>query len=394
MEDKILFASALTTESKTDRAVDALIENLAAQLSGLTPDLLAVFLSAHFVNETRDIVRQLLKALTPQVLVGCTAEGVIGHEEEVERSEAIAVVAGRLPSVSIDPFVVQPVNWSRTLSDAEEFHSFIGAEPDTRLFILLADPFSTPISDLLNAFNQFYPGIPMAGGMASAAVRSGGNRLFINDQILDGGAVGLSLSGSFESEVLVSQGCRPIWHPFTIENCQDNVIFSLDGQPPLVWIEDLVHELPEEDHSLLQQGLFIGRAIDPKREHYGRGDFLIRSVVGVDQRTGAIAVGDNVQHGERIQFHLRDAVTAKEDLEMMLVPQVFRQPPSGALLFSCNGRGERLYDHPNGDVTIIQQNLGDIHMAGLFCAGEIGPVGGKNFLHGHTASLVLFRPLS
>jgi small ligand-binding sensory domain FIST len=394
MEQPFLFASAMTTESEADQAVNALTASLADQISGAGPDLVALFLSADFVHQTRDIVHQLLLHLKPQVLIGCTAEGVIGAAEEVERSPAISLVAGHLPGVSIDPFVVQPVSWSRTLSDEEEFRSFIGAGPDTRLFITLADPFSTPVNDLLAAFNTFYPGIPMAGGMASAAMRSGGNRLFINDQILDGGVVGLSLSGPFDAEVLVSQGCRPIWRPFTVESCKDNVIFNLDGQPPLAWIEELIPELPEEDRSLLQEGLFIGRAIDSKRENYGRGDFLIRSVVGVDQRTGVIAVGDNVHHGERIQFHLRDALTAQEDLEMMLLPQIFRQPPSGALLFSCNGRGIRLYDHPNGDVTIIQQNLGEINMAGLFCAGEIGPVGGKNFLHGHTASLVLFRPPS
>ncbi len=353
---------------------------------------MAVFLSAHFVDETRPIVQRLLKGLNPQVMIGCTAEGVIGPDEEIENDAAIAVIAGQLPGVSIDPFVVQPVRWTRTLSDAEEFRYFIGAQADTQLFILLADPFSTPVNDLLTAFNRFYPGIPMAGGMASAAMRSGGNRLFINDQILDGGVVGVSLSGPFESEVLVSQGCRPIWRPFTVEGCKENVIFNLEGQPPLAWIEELVPELPDEDRSLLQHGLFIGRAINPKQENFGRGDFIIRSVVGVDQRTGAMAVGDHVRRGEKIQFHLRDAATAEEDLEMMLLPQMFREPPSGALLFSCNGRGTRLYDHPNGDVTIIQQNLGEIDLAGLFCAGEIGPVGGKNFLHGHTASLVLLRP--
>ncbi len=171
------------------------------------------------------------------------------------------------------------------------------------------------------------------------------------------------------------------------------MIFSLDGQPPLTWIEELIPELPEEDRNLLQQGLFVGRAIDPHQENLGRGDFLIRSVTGVDHRTGVIAVGDIVHLGERIQFHLRDALTAEEDLEMMLIPELFREAPNGALLFSCNGRGIRLYDHPNGDIVIIQQNVGQVPLAGLFCAGEIGPVGGKNFLHSHTASLVLFRPL-
>jgi small ligand-binding sensory domain FIST len=169
------------------------------------------------------------------------------------------------------------------------------------------------------------------------------------------------------------------------------VIYALDDHSPLRWIQDLVPELSIVDRSLLQSGLFVGRALDSQREVLGCGDFLIRGVIGIDQQKGSIAVGGLVEEGEMIQFHLRDAITAKEDLEMMLVPQSFRQPPAGGILFTCNGRGTKLYDHPDGDISVIQDNLSGIPLAGFFCAGEIGPVGSRNFLHGHTASLVLFR---
>jgi small ligand-binding sensory domain FIST len=136
----------------------------------------------------------------------------------------------------------------------------------------------------------------------------------------------------------------------------------------------------------------VGRAVKSGPETLGRGDFVIRGVMGIDQESGSIAIGDSIMDGETIQFHLRDAVTAQEDLEMLLIPQMFRERPSGALLFTCNGRGTRLYDRPNGDITVIQQNVSNAPLAGFFCAGEIGPIGGANFLHGHTATLVLFRP--
>jgi small ligand-binding sensory domain FIST len=142
---------------------------------------------------------------------------------------------------------------------------------------------------------------------------------------------------------------------------------------------------------LRSKGLYIGRAIATHERELGRGDFVVRGIMGIDRESGAVTVQDFLKEGETIQFHLRDAATAREDLEMMLLPQTLYEPPRGGLLFTCNGRGSRFYGYPDGDVSIIHNALGELPLAGLFCAGEIGPVGGRNFVHGHTASLVLFR---
>lgn len=393
MENGLVFTSTVSTERDVDRSISELAAAVEEQLQGSSPDLVLVFLSTHFSHSTRRIVEGLHARLNAQVLAGCTAEGVIGRDHEIEGVPAISVIAGRLPGVQLAPFLLPHSVSPLTFIDEDEFRRHVNAPEDIQLFILLGDPFTMPMSDVLLAFNGFYPGVAVAGGMASGALRPGGNILFLNDQVMDGGAVGVGLSGSFEVDVIVSQGCRPIWDPMTVTGSQKNLILSLEGQPPLSVIQELVQGLSEEDRFLLQGGLFVGRAIDSKRERYGRGDFLIRGVVGVDRQSGAIAIGDYIQDGETVQFHIRDAVTAQEDLEMMLLPQSFRVPPSGGLLFTCNGRGMRLYDHPDGDISVIQKNLGGIHLAGLFCAGEIGPIGRENFLHGHTASLVLFRPM-
>jgi small ligand-binding sensory domain FIST len=201
----------------------------------------------------------------------------------------------------------------------------------------------------------------------------------------------VSFAGDIAVDVIVSQGCRPIGPIFEVTDATHNVIDALGGQSPMTRIQALVDDLDEEDRELLQNGLFIGRAIDSKKEALGRGDFLVRGVMGVDSNTGAIAIGDTVAIGERVQFHLRDARTAREDLEMMLSPHTFFGAPDGALLFSCNGRGTRLYDEPDGDISAITSCFRGIDVAGFFCAGEIGPIGGRNFLHGHTASLALIR---
>ncbi len=384
------FVSAVTTESEVDQAIASLVEGLGET----GPDLLVVFISAHFTYVVREIVDGLQAALQPRLLVGCTAEGVISCEREIEDQPAISAAAGWMPEATLSPFILNAsgTDWHTLLLNQAEFRRRVDAPADTLLFMLLGDPFSTPLDDLLEAFNHYYPGIPLVGGIASGGLRPLGNVLFVNDQVIQEGALGLAFSGQVEIDIVVSQGCRPIWRPFKVVTARQNVIFDLDGRAPLAWLQDLIPELSEEDRGLLQNGLFVGRAIKAGQEVLGRGDFVIRGVIGIDQENGAIAIGDSVMDGQTIQFHLRDAVTAQEDLEMMLIPQMFRDNPSGGLLFTCNGRGTRMYDRPNGDISVIQKNIENAPLAGFFCAGEIGPIGGVNFLHGHTATLVLFRP--
>ena len=389
---EMTFASATTTERDVKEASQSLVEQVEAQLGEADIDIVMVFLSPHFRLDAPNLARSLRASLKPQALLGSTAEGVIGRDEEIEREPAITLVAARLPGVELAPFSLQASNWEDLLNDSDAFRQIVGAPDATRLFMMVADPFTTPMDAVLDAFNNYYTDLPLIGGLASGSSRPGGNALLLNDRLLNNGVAGVAFSGNFEVDVIVSQGCRPIGRALTVTSADRNMIYTLEGETPLVHLQQLIEQLPAEDKALLNNGLFIGRAISPNRETLGRGDFLIRGVMGIHQESEAIVVGDNIDVGETIQFHLRDASTAKEDLEMMLTPQLFYEPPSGGILFSCNGRGTRLYDHPNGDVATIQGVLGNINLAGFFCAGEIGPIGGKNFLHGHTASMVLFRP--
>ena len=395
MAGGLRFVSGLSTQDQVGAAVDDLVTQIETQRleHELEPrfDLALIFLTSHFTYSVREISAALRQRLNLQIAIGCTAESVVGADQEVEDQAGISLVAAQMPDVRLSPFILQSDNWPVMLLQPEEFSRVIEAPFDTQLFLLLGDPFTTPMDDVLHAFNQVYANIPVVGGLASGALRPYGNALFINDQVADRGAVGVALSGRLDVSIIVSQGCRPIWRPFKVIYALKNQIYNLDGRAPLAWLQDLIPELPETDRALLQHGLFIGRAIRPDPDNLGRGDFLIRGVTGIDQQSGAISVGDEILDGEYIQFHLRDAMTAREDLDMMLIPQNFRTPPAGAMLFTCNGRGIRLYDYPNGDISVIQQNLGRTPLAGFFCSGEIGPIGSVNFVHGHTASLILFR---
>ncbi|MCI0452214.1 MAG: FIST C-terminal domain-containing protein [Candidatus Latescibacteria bacterium] len=384
------FASVAVTSSNVDVLLRDVGKAVLDRL-GEHADVAFVFVNAALAPRAETLAANLKRAIGARVLIGCTGEGVIGPAHEIEDQPALAVVAAQLPGVEIDAFAIPKRDLMKIALNPASLCSVHDVPFGTKFAVLLADPFSTPMDGVLKAINQEYDGIPVIGGMASGARAPGETALFLNETVIREGLVGVAFAGDIAVDVIVSQGCRPVGPVLEVTEATYNVIDSLGGRSPMERIQSLVDDLDEEDRELLQNGLFIGRAIDSAKDPLGRGDFLVRGVMGVDSNSGAIAIGDTVRAGERVQFHLRDARTAREDLEMMLSPQALFGAPDGALLFSCNGRGTRLYDEPDGDISAITSCFRGLDVAGFFCAGEIGPVGGKNFLHGHTASLALIR---
>jgi small ligand-binding sensory domain FIST len=388
----MFFASAVTQEPLLRDALHRLETRLRDQITDQPVDLALLFLSSHFRRMAPEVCEGVRAMFAPRHLLGCAAEGVIGSHAEIEQRPAITLMLARLPGVRFYPFMLQQGHWDTLLQDDVAFRRIVAAPDDTRLFLLFCDPFTTPVQRILSTFDELYPGVPVLGGMASAAMAVGQNMLISDEFTTPVGAVGLGLAGDFDLDVIVSQGCRPIGEPYVVTQARGNVIIALENQPPMLRIQEVVDSLSETERGLLQRGLLIGRAINPMQEQLGRGDFLIRGVLATDRHSGTLTIGDTIEPGEIVQFHVRDAETAREDLEMMLIPQAFRPRPDGALLFTCNGRGTRLYEYENGDVSVIARGLGNVPMSGFFCAGEIGPVSKHNFVHGHTACLAIFRP--
>jgi small ligand-binding sensory domain FIST len=222
--------------------------------------------------------------------------------------------------------------------------------------------------------------------MASAANGPGGNRLLIGDSVFADGAVGLLLAEDVSPQAVVSQGCRPIGRPYIVTRSDGHIIYELAGQPALERLLATLEGLNPVDRQLAEQGLHCGVVIDETKVEFGRGDFLIRGVLGVDRATRAVAVGDSVPVGSTLQFQVRDASSADEDLHAILSGHAAR----GALVFTCNGRGRRLFGTPDHDATVVGDLLGTSALAGMFCAGELGPVSGRNAVHGFTASIAIF----
>jgi small ligand-binding sensory domain FIST len=259
--------------------------------------------------------------------------------------------------------------------------------------LVLADPFSCSVETLISRLDDDFPGLPLLGGMASGGAGPGENRLGWNGQEVAGGGVGVVIRGGPRVRSVVSQGCRPIGTTFVVTKSDRNVVFELGGKTALARLEETYAGLSEEDRRLIRHGLHMGIAMDEYKPAFARGDFLIANVLGADRDTGAMAIGNLIRTGQTVQFHVRDAESADEDLRHLLSAGLpaDRPSPQAALLFSCNGRGTRIFPEPNHDAGVIRELCGTIPVAGFFAQGELGPVGGRNYIHGFTASIALFE---
>jgi small ligand-binding sensory domain FIST len=386
------FAAALSTAEPTLPAVEEACAQTRARLPG-DVDLAVLFFAAQHARAAEVLARTVQQRLAPRCLIGCVAESVIGGDREVEQSPAVSLWAAR---------------WSRPVTMAC-FHLVLertadgpslfgwpdeltGAGADAAV-LLLGDPFTFPIDLFLRRANEDAPGVRVLGGMASGIRGAGHCRLLFPDGVKDQGAVGVLLQGEVGLRSIVSQGCRPIGRPLVITRAKENLILELGGKTPLALLQELWPTLTSEEQQLFRQGLHVGRVLNEYQGDFQRGDFLVRNVLALERETGALAITDRVRVGQTVQFHVRDAATADEDLHALLRLDLSAHDhkPGGALLFSCNGRGTRLFPEPHHDARALRAEAGDIPLSGFFAQGELGPVGGQNFIHGFTASVALFE---
>lgn len=381
-------ASALSTLAETDAAVQAVLDEVGQQLGDQAADLALAFATTqHAEGLGRLADEALARGLTLHVLA-CTGESIVGDGREIESGPALSLWAARLPN----GLNIQPIRMTFDGTHIEGWPSSEAEfEPnDDRTLLLLADPFSFPTDEWLHWQREHEPTLRVVGGMASGGFQPGVNRLALDSDVYREGAVGLLLEGPLAIRTVVSQGCRPIGRPWIVTRSRENLIQELGRRPALEAFREVFNELDENDQELVQQGLHLGRVINEYQESFDRGDFLVRNVIGADSE-GGIGITDSVRIGQTVQFHVRDAATADEDLRALLSEVQPREGQvAGALLFTCNGRGSRLFSQPHHDALAIREQFGEIPTAGFFAMGEIGPIGGQNFLHGFTACVVLF----
>ncbi len=387
------FAAAVSTEPVTSRALDAACTEAVAQLQAV-PDLALLFYSPHHLGAVDLLAATAQEQLGARGLLGCVGESIIGNDREIEDGPALSMWLARWPAgTELTPFQL-------TLEETSEGYTLLGwpdaldeADPARSAVLLLGDPYTFPVDMFLEQMNESHPGVRVLGGMASGTQGPGECRLLHGNQAAHQGAAGVLLRGDLGLRCIVSQGCRPIGQAMIVTRAHDNVIDELGGKTPLRQLQELWSTLASHEQQLMRSGLHVGRVINEYQDQFQRGDFLIRNVLGLDQESGALAITERTRIGQTVQFHVRDAATADEDLHALLQLDLaaHERKPAGALVFSCNGRGTRLFPEPHHDARAVRGETGTLPLAGFFAQGELGPVGGQNFIHGFTASVALFE---
>lgn len=379
------FAATISEHPIPATAVGEVAGYLMEQI-GEGADLLCIFVTPHHAGALEDIAAAFHTLLDPKVMIGCAAEAVIGPGREVEDGPAISAWAGNVGQVrGVRLDVVDNPRGGRAIGGWPIDLDWVPAAA-----VMFADPFEFPINGLFDVLNNAGNGFPrVIGGLAAAGRLPGTSRLVLDGEVYDSGAVGVLIAADNEIwvEPLVSQGCKPVGAPLIATSTQDNVIRELAGEPALVRLSEMAKkDLSAEEVEQAATGILVGRVVDEHKDKFGPGDFLVRTLLDADADQGTLTIGERVEVGSTLQFHVRDAVTADAELRSMLA----ERSAEAVLLFSCNGRGEDLFGVPDHDAVAVADLLDDPPTAGFFAAGEFGPVGGHNFVHGFTASMALF----
>ncbi len=396
-------------------------EQVLRAAKGRSIDLLFAFVAPIGLGSAERAHAEIRRSLAPKHIVGCSAEGLIAGSLEAEGIPGVTVLAASLPGVRVHTFSDRDLPPIPDRVDPDVLAGLAlgaGFDAEHRATFLFIDPFSVPLVRLMPALSAARRSpakdaapAPILGGLASGAKGPGEARLLMDDHVRGAGLVGVSLSGNIRVDTLLSQGCKPIGRPLVVTKARGNLILQLAGRPALDVVQEIVGELTDGERSRLHNSLVLGRVVNEYKDRFGRSDFLIRNLVGVEASQRGIAVSDIIKVGATVQFHLRDAETASRDLEMLLDAQRLHGPALGSLLITCNGRGTRLFDAPSHDASRVAKAFSRLHpgeqlakagenidpdaprfpLAGFFAAGEIGPLGDASYLHGQTACAAIFR---
>ena len=352
-----------------------------------------VFLTPQFFDVAAEVLEILRLHARIPLLAGSSSQSLIANGEELEENPGFVLQLFHLPGAELKALHFTDADLAKTSGPAD-WHRLTGLVPEqARGWLVFADPFNLDGETWLREWNAAYPGVPAVGGLASGHPQEQRTQVYLDGQVFEEGAVAVGFGGAVRLESVTSQGCTPIGAPWTITKSDRNFILQIANRPAYHVLVDTFNALPKDEQQRSQGNLFVGFAGSEYHDEFHRGDFLVRNLIGADPQNGVLAVGAQPRTGQTIQFHRRDAATATEDLVACLERtrrQLGGQTVYGGLLCACNGRGQRLFGKPNHDAGLVQEQLGPLPVSGFFCNGELGPVGGKNFLHGYTASLALF----
>jgi small ligand-binding sensory domain FIST len=338
------------------------------------------------LEEFCDLVR--LHGHVPRIF-GCTASGLAGSGLETENQCGASLLFLNLPGCHVHSLELTTGDAEGT-TPASSWHRRAGLEASqVDAWILLANPLALKVEPWLASWNAAWPGIPTVGGLASSRQGTEGIAVFCDGHTISGGGLGIALGGGLTIHTATSQGCRPIGEPLTITRAQDHVVLQLGGQTAFAALNDVITAMTDEERTRARGNIFAGLAVNEYQDELSTGDFLVRNIVAADPASGALVVGAWPRTGQTLQYQLRDKDTAEADYRRTLEALQPLGTPLASLMFTCTGRGQSFFGQPGHDTRMLEQLLGPHPSAGLFCNGEIGPVGGRAYAHGYTTTLAL-----
>lgn len=372
-----------------ETGVRDLAENLHRRLGGRNATFGLVFATPTYFDHATDLLEIVRVHARVPVLAGCSSYGLVAGGEEHEEGEGVVIALYSLPDATVHAYRIPRGEGDGVTRARAAGCDGIGVTG----WLAFLEPFHTDAEAWINGWQAAFPGAPIFGGLAMGGAQESRAQVYCDGEVIETGGVVLAFSGV---RVLgaVAQGCTPVGETWTITRVENNVVHQIGNRPAFAVLEETFSALTDDMRQRSRGNFFAGLAVDEYRDAHRRGDFLVRSLLGAEPSTGALAVGAMPRVGQTLQFQLRDAAAADEDLREVLArlrEQIGRSRIYGACLSVCGGRGQALFGQADHDAALVQQIIGPTsNVAGFFCNGEFGPVGSRSFVHGHTASLMVF----
>ena len=391
------WTSAVSDAPSFSEAVDQVAEQIAVSLDGARPNLTLVFISRHHAPSYFVAPELFSSRLESDLLIGCSASGVIGAGREIEGRPGVAVCAGVMPKTGAHQFHFNQADMPDADAAPDAWHNLIGLGPDSvRSFLLFPDPYTIQPDALIAGLDFAYPNANKVGGLVSGGGGPGTSALVADGKVHRSGVSGVALTGDVSVDSVVAQACRPIGRPMIVTEAQENMLLGLDGEKALNVLRNVFQGVSPQSQKLIRRSVQLGILSQQAGESDANSEYVVRNVIGMIEETGALAIGDVIREGQVVQFHVSDAQTAEQELRASLEDYILddNRVPSSALMFSCLSLGKRLHGQPDHDTAMFQDVVAPVPLAGFFSNGEISTTDGHTRLHGYTSSFAMFRARS
>ena len=403
------FAGSICENYDEPEEVEQMCSQIKAQLGGEHPDLALVFASAPKYPKFEEVLPDLHRQLGFRTVVGCSGAGVIGAGRELESGPGLSVLAANCDTDSMHSFAFSDKQACGKDATPESLAEAMGADPEEYedgLMLIFIDPLTVSTEYALSMLDAVYPSVMKFGALVSGGHEYGENRMFFGDELRHHGAVGLLMKQKFDADTIVSGSEEPVGPSMVITKSSRNEIHRLDDRSPMSVLEEIFLNTDPLSQLRMKRTLVVGLEsngvlMDP--------DYVMRNIMDMDQETGAMMIGDLVEEGQALQFHVRDGELASRRLSQNLNNYASHVRDRGKnvdamLCFNSVARGYRMFEEDDHDAKIIAERFADVPMAGFFSNGEIASrrggfalTGDEEFstrVMGYSDTLVMLRDMS